>query len=343
MKKAQKLIIIDGYTSEEERNMIAGFAAVQVVNMVDEALLSTIFYHNKNAVFFSGPRMELRYEKLNPFHIHISRTASTSLDDAVLSKKSLVKDFAKMLDFYDIDAGDHSSEDSTNLDEYDETNCLFCKIRDRRNEKPEHILFETDHFYVVPGAGAIVDGYILLLPKQHILSFAALPEEQRDEFISVLYTIKSIISAIYGKPVIAFENGTGSCGGGKHETSILHAHFHFMPIEGIDILKAVQNVGVHPTYVDESDLFKYGTYPYRLIIDQHNNWFIASDADDYYPRQLVRQVVADSIGLEEGAYNWRTHPEREKMDKIAETFRSYCEEHFSTLPKWVKKSLVLHD
>jgi len=343
MKQTQRLIIIDGYNTDEERQLIAGFAAVQVVYMIDQALLSTIFYHNKNAVFFSGPRMELSYEYLNPLHIHLSRTASFSYEDAVICKKdNLVKDFARMLDHYGIDAGDHCSEDSTNLDEYDETNCLLCKIRDRRNEKPEHILFETEHFYVVPGAGALIDGYIMLVPKTHVLSFAALPEEQREEFFLVLYAIKSIVSAIYKKPVIAFENGTGRFGGGKHETSILHAHFHFMPID-LNILKAVQKVGVHPTYIEENELFKYGTYPYRLIIDQRNNWFIASDADDYYPRQLVRQVVADHIGLEEGAYNWRSHPDREKMDQIAETFRAYCSSHFNTLPKWVRKSVVLHD
>ena len=128
--------------------------------------------------------------------------------------------------------------------------------------------------------------------KDHITSFALLSEEKRDEFLQVLNDIKLILQGIYKKKVFAFECSSGKTGAGKHKTSIVHAHFHLAPTE-MPVLREVQKSGLHPSLISKHEWGKYGENPYMLYIDQDDNWFIADDPNDYYPRQHPRQVLAE--------------------------------------------------
>ena len=43
------------------------------------------------------------------------------------------------------------------------------------------MLYETENFLAVPGLGAFYDGYVMIVPKSHIMSFAELEEEKFEE------------------------------------------------------------------------------------------------------------------------------------------------------------------
>lgn len=339
MKKTQRLIVIIGESSHITiaKEIITGFHACTVVKTLSHEILNNVFYYNKNAVFFS-PTYNLIWANYNPIVIQLSQ--NTVAERSILGISDIVNDFPKLLEQHNVDVGDHASHDSSNM-VHSTDNCLLCKIRDRATDTPEHIVYETDNFYVVPGTGAFFKGYLMIVPKKHVMSFALLSEEELNEFYSLLDDLRSILEGIYRKKVFAFECGSGRTGAGKHETSIVHAHFHLAPTN-MPVLQEVQASGLHPALIDKRNLSEYGEYPYMLYVDQDDNWFIASDPHDYYPRQHPRQVLANWMGCYD-IYNWRLYPFRERMDSIARKFRDFCRDNSSMLPEWVRSSVRYED
>lgn len=337
MNKTQELIILVGNESlvRNAIEIIRGFKAVTVVNQLTKGIIENVFKHNKSVVF-AQPVYDIQLAKYNPVVINISREG-TDLNLMRLGLDNIIKDFPMLLDIHNIDVGDHNSQDSTSSKAVHKK-CLLCKIAKGEQEHPEHILYESNNFYVVPGLGAFFDGYVMIVPKRHVMSFAELNEAEYEEFLRVLNDMKFILESVYRKKIFVFECGSGKGGGGKHETSIVHAHFHLAPTD-MPVLDCIHKSGLHPALINSRDLCNYGNYPYMLYIDQEDNWYISSDPDTYFPRQHPRQVLADYMNLEKGEYNWRTNPLREKMDIIAEEIYTFLRDNFETLPVWVKEAV----
>ena len=319
--------------------MIAGFHACTVVREVSDVSLKNVFHYNKNAVFFTKTYFWKAFTMYDPIVIRLT-TGRSNIELNTLSVYSIIDDFPKILESEGIDAGDHESEDSTGMNMADTSKCLLCKIG-AGQKKGEHIVFASDNFYVVPGKGAFFDGYLMVVPKRHVMSFAQLTEEELEEFDLLLNDLRTILEGIYGLPVFAFECGSGEDGGGKHETSIVHAHFHLAPTD-MPVLQAVQESGLNPALIEKEDLVRYRHYPYMLYVDQEDNWYIVGSGDMYFPRQHPRQILAEYMGLYE-VYNWRIHPFTERMDVIAQEFRDFCRDNFKALPIWIRKCVVLED
>lgn len=346
MKLTQRLIIILGDTSlitnDGILKCIAGFKAVTIIKTLTEEMLNTVYHYNKNAVYFST-KFAMDWMQFDPVVIQLS-TEGTILDKLVLGIDNIIQDFPKLLDQPElayIDVGDHSSADSTGMVNQSTDDCLLCQIYRHKAPHEEHIVYETDNFYVVPGTGAFFDGYLMIVPKAHVMSFGLLDETVLTEFYRVLNDVRSILEGIYHKKVFAFECASGRTGAGKHKTSIVHAHFHLAPTD-MPVLKEVLKSGLSPVLIQKEDLHMYGENPYMLYVDQEDNWFMACDPNTYYPRQQPRQVLATYMGDYEH-YNWRIYPYREKMPIIAQKFRDYCAQNFKLLPKWIRESVVFDD
>lgn len=338
MKKTQQVIILLGQEEEIRISLetIKGFKAVTIVTALNDDIVQNVRAHNKNVVF-ATTTYDFNLQKFNPIVVNL--TTTTSIEEMSLDINHTLQDFPKLMESKNIDIGDHTSEDSTSSSAV-KADCLLCKIAKGENEKPEHVLYESKNFYVVPGLGAFFDGYVMIVPKNHVMSIAEVNEEIFDEFLQVLNDWRFILESVYHKKIFVFECGSGQNGGGKHATSIVHAHVHLAPTD-MPVLSCVQTSGLHPALIEPNDLLRdYGKYPYMLYIDQHDNWFITSDPKTYFPRQHPRQILADYMGLAPEEYNWRTNPLREKMDVIAEEIQSFLKENFDSLPKWIQKNTM---
>ena len=337
MNTSRAIIIITGDQRlfSDAKEIISGFKAVTVVNHLDETTISNVHKHNKNVVFFT-PVYDFKLSEYKPIVLSLSKTETdTSVNK--LNAYKILSDFPILMDSLDIDVGDHILEDSKNSTA-EKNDCLFCKIRDDKSDNPEHILYESHNFYVLPGTGAFFDGYVMIVPKKHVMSFAELDSLEFEEFLQVLNDIRFILESVYYKKVFVFECGSGASGEGKHTTSIVHAHMHLAPTD-MPVLENVQKSGIYPAQIYPENLRDYGLYRYKLYIDQENTWYIASDPACYYPRQHPRQILADYMGLEKGKYNWRAYPMREKMDVIAEEIYGFLRANYDFLPSWIKKSV----
>lgn len=337
MLKTQRVIVLTG---DEEAvrtagEVVKGFKAVTVVTSINQNVVSTIFSHNKNVVLLS-PMYDLELAKYVPVVLNVGFN-ERNLELLQLNVNNIMEDFPKVLKSLDIDSGDHISKNFAKKSK-EKNECFLCKIAQGNPKNPEHILYESDNFFVIPGLGAFFDGYVMIVPKRHIMSYAELTEQEFEEFLQVLSDMKMILKAIYQKDIFVFECGSGRNWTEKNATSIVHAHIHLAPTD-MPVLQEVRKSGVSPALIDPRDLYKYGDYPYLLYVDQQNNWFIVSDPDTYLPRQHPRRVLANYMNLGEDEYDWHTNPLRERLDIIADEIYGFLRKNFEKLPKWIQKSV----
>lgn len=344
MKKTRQLIIINGEDADVRKalGVIDGFKAVVVTKKMYN--MKKIFRCNKNCVI---PMSAFEPQQKNPIIVNIDKSIFSSAGVYSIRVDNIKEDFAKLMEMLNIDIGDHVSENAnTQLlsKEEVEDGCKMCKIVKRKNEKPERIIYDSKNFFVVPTVGAFVEGYVMIVPKKHVTSFAELNDKEFLEFIDVLNDTRFILQSVYNQPVFLFEGGSGKGGEGKNITSIVHAHIHLVPSD-MDIIGKVCRCQIFPSLIKDSTtkvtknfMKKYEKDPYLLLIDHEDNWFIENDQHIYYPRQFPRMLLADYLGLDDDVYNWRVNPYYENMDIIADTIQKYIRENFNSLSKRIQKN-----
>jgi diadenosine tetraphosphate (Ap4A) HIT family hydrolase len=84
---------------------------------------------------------------------------------------------------------------------------------------------ETRRLVAVPTFGCFVTGYLLIVPRTHVLSFGQLDAETLNEADELAAELAGRIEAAYGLPVLGFEYGNNHPGGRRIE----HAHWHLLP------------------------------------------------------------------------------------------------------------------
>ena len=80
--------------------------------------------------------------------------------------------------------------------------CRLCGIVSQamaERDATDTLLRETQHFEWVPGLGAFVEGYSLLVSKEHVLNTGALPLEQIDELAVFAHEVRALLQNVYGK------------------------------------------------------------------------------------------------------------------------------------------------
>lgn len=187
-------------------------------------------------------------------------------------------------------------------------NCIFCNLE--KNKIENTILDETNHFYILPTVGSLVDGYILVVSKRHINSMSELTKNEMDEYNFIIKKYRNIFRDIYGKYPIVFEHGSPVSDNSIRANSVIHAHSHivnhayldepkiikrlnFKPIQRIEDIKSNEN---YIMYINNNN-FKYVTYNFEPI------------------SQLMRKLIAKDLKYED-KFDWK----KEKfMDNIIKT------------------------
>ena len=99
----------------------------------------------------------------------------------------------------------------------------------------------TNNFFVIAAIGAFVPGYLMIVSKKLISSYALLEEKELDEFYWLINQVRKSIENTYKKKVVLFEHGMCACVGGLDR-----AHLHLMPIDessnDMDIINAINRV-----------------------------------------------------------------------------------------------------
>ncbi|MBI1925820.1 hypothetical protein HYR99_16420 [Candidatus Poribacteria bacterium] len=199
--------------------------------------------------------------------------------------------------------------------------CPYCEgfLAPNAQEKDKiwnTILFESEHFVVVPTLGMILPGWLLIVAKQHLPNFAVLPEEWYSELKDIKARVHSKESELFHEPIV-FEHGpkpgdatVGSC--------IDHAHLHMIPIDR-DILS---ELNTHYTFNRISNLHELRTHyrekgAYLYYENQRHEKYVCTAKQ--VPSQFIRQLIAHKCG-KENRWDWAVFPETENIQKTVKHF-----------------------
>ena len=197
-----------------------------------------------------------------------------------------------------------SSPDSLS-EEHIRTHCPHC---DPDSDAFSDSLFETENFRIVCDHHPIIEGHILIIPKEHFSCLGDYPEPIFSEFIDQYERMKKFIFEQYGC-VSTFEHG-------KIGQTVFHSHVHLLPYKG-DPLVIVPEGRDHlvalPSFVELQKLYEqYGRYLFFSINDLA--WVV--DPSLTAPR-FFRDRFAMAVGNSERG-NWKTMHMDAALMKIGE-------------------------
>jgi len=205
----------------------------------------------------------------------------------------------------------------------EKSNCPFCDARNRNDiGNTEDFLFtlsgenvrtrllrETANFAVMPSIGQIVEGYLLLLPKAHVLSIAQVPRQDDRELVSLYAETKEVLRNAYSTSIV-FEHGAagpalraGCC--------VDHAHLHFVPV----------NVDLSPDLREAFPEFRISSLlEIRALFEKPREYLYFETNDDRkyvyavhdIPPQYLRRLVARKLGVEDKS-DWAIYRGKQEL------------------------------
>ena len=99
-----------------------------------------------------------------------------------------------------------------------DSECVFCDIK----EIKEGLLDERDNFYLRASVrGAMAPGHVMLISKDHIPCFGAMPFDLNRDYSEYKDFITRRLEDKFSIPILIEQ--------GIHGQSINHAHLHFLP------------------------------------------------------------------------------------------------------------------
>lgn len=169
-------------------------------------------------------------------------------------------------------------------------------------------IFESHSFVALPTVGALVEGWLLVVPKFSYLSFARVSSQLYPELVAFLDEIIPIIESHFG-PVSVFEHGPGECKS-KIGCGVDYAHLHLVPAP-CDLLAGAKRIAPNITWekitciddvrhnANRQDGYWFVQQPYG-----HGSCQIGNCAYGLPHSQLFRKVIADYLGFPD-KFDWK--------------------------------------
>jgi ATP adenylyltransferase len=185
-------------------------------------------------------------------------------------------------------------------------------------------LFESQSFVVIPSLGALVEGWLLLLPRTHYICSGSLPASLLGEMDALKKTAASFLQDVYGG-VSAFEHGphgenrSVGCG-------VDHAHLHLVPTV-FDLRAAISpflptNVTWRSGSITNCGVSFRESRDYLYLEQPIGNGYIATH--DEFQGQLFRRAIASQLGLD-AEYNWREFAQLKNVEATIARARMWNE------------------
>lgn len=191
--------------------------------------------------------------------------------------------------------------------------CALCDAANGRSADPwNRPIFESENFVVLPSLGSLVEGWLLIVPRQHVLSAALFAPVLQSEFILVRDHVERTLRARYGSACF-FEHGPAAvqrstgCG-------VDHAHVHALP-EVVDLVREAGPLLPEGVTFMQGDLRDCRNANERnldyLYVEQPMGscWVAIAPA---FASQTFRRAIASSLGMAQ-RFDWKRFPEAETI------------------------------
>ena len=278
----------------------------------------------------------------NAFYIYVinkEEMIASEFNNVIDVSKDIVSQFQNIAIKNNCDIGDHISNSSGANEVPSIKDCVYCDfLMNYKENQQRAIIYESDNFFSFTTLGQFIPGYLLLIPKEHIMSIAELDSNLMQEFKECLDDCCEILKLTFHcQNILVSENGTGNSGKGISKNSIVHAHVH-LTCSNLDseYIKSVSGFIMEEITLD--DLNKYGNHSYLLLKNRTGNgWKINDVPGVYIPRQYIRQLLAEEAGLENDLWNWRTHPFHEQRHQATVEIQNALKENWNFLSNRIKQ------
>ncbi|MBE5755094.1 MAG: HIT domain-containing protein [Clostridiales bacterium] len=177
-------------------------------------------------------------------------------------------------------------------------NCPFCELDDK--DISNTIIEATESFLILPTKGSLCDGYLLVIPKQHLNSMNELSHEQKQELIFVLKKHREKFYEVYGKYPFFFEHGSAGENAEASSKSVTHAHIHIVNHNFKNENEIKEQINLKR--VSEEEFFENKKANYISYISPEFEFFISYNFKPV--SQQMRIYIANDLGLAD--YNWKT-------------------------------------
>ena len=191
-----------------------------------------------------------------------------------------------------------------------EKECRFCNPPER-----ERILFQTENFYVMVSLGPIVEGYLLIVAKEHIGACLHIPEIFWDEFVILKNQVKGILTTTYGC-CIFYEHGKvgTSLTMGKDHRHCLHCHLHCIPAcVNMNELVSSDLDGIEFDDINQAYVFAVSNNIDRYLLVE-DDVIKVYQPEGHLRKQYLRYKLAEAIGQTE-EWDWVKHQNWETINK----------------------------
>jgi diadenosine tetraphosphate (Ap4A) HIT family hydrolase len=166
------------------------------------------------------------------------------------------------------------------------------------------VVYEDKDFIVMPPLGEFIEGGLLVLTREHMLSMAHLRSEQFDLLERLVSVIGEALRKHWGVAPLVFEHGPAPLAG-KGVCCVDHAHLNIFPAK----------VRVHPHLLERrhkqvsglADLAQLKKQEYGYLFVQENDGTRHTYDGRDVPTQLVRRIIATQLGIPE-RWHWREYP-----------------------------------
>jgi len=214
------------------------------------------------------------------------------------------------------------------------TICRLCldHLPHGHSEAWNEPLFESPNFVVLPSLGALVEGWLLLVPKKHFICMGALPNSVVAEMQEMTLFLCSVLQQYYGQ-VCAFEHGpcranlSVGCG-------VDHAHLHIVPVS-FDLSSAVT------PFLPEGVVWsEAGLEECRAAFIQGEDYLYLEQpigagriaTHQGFGSQLFRRAIALRTGAL-NQFNWREYPQLPKVYATIDKMRAHDGSMFSWMSR----------
>ena len=216
------------------------------------------------------------------------------------------------------------------------TDCLFCQIVKREAPVEGHpenvILFESDSFYLKPALGHFVEGYCLVISKEHLRTMAELGVDESTELEQVLREVAFRLTTVYEDGLCSFEHGA-VCPANRAGACIDHAHLHVLPTN-CDVTQRL--VGVQSDRIaDLRELREFGNRTQSYIYyEPHPGVRLVYTCDERVPSQFMRRLICEQLGTGRH-WDWRASPYSDDIEKFLAKWRAVSPIEHPGIPSYV--------
>jgi diadenosine tetraphosphate (Ap4A) HIT family hydrolase len=181
-------------------------------------------------------------------------------------------------------------------------------------------ILSTRSFTLVVDLSPLQVGHLLLLPKDHYLSFAEAIPAHSEEFFDTIATVEAKYRETFGD-LCFLEHGSSTAD--DRNACITHAHLHLLPSSYPQILQIAVTDDLQSTELRRfSDLNEHsvGRNAYYLIAGAGAgvNAINIFQPQRSMPRQYIRSVIGRNLGMVDPEWDYALFP---RPDLLRETLR----------------------